>query len=138
MESPKQSIKPPTAYLHCAAVRATAVVAIALSIALATQARAQVTRETPYMGWTTWSLQAHFGSSEATGDAFQNEVNVRANSDAMRSTGLQSHGFEYINIDGDWDYGLMCQCGDPTGWDPYGRPLGDPKRFPSGMGALAA
>ena len=97
-----------------------------------------IVKKRPYMGWSTWSLQAHFGTSEPTGDAFENEVNVKANSDAMRSTGLQAHGFEYINVDGDWDYGLMCQCGDPMGWDAYGRPVGDPQRFPSGMAALAA
>lgn len=97
-----------------------------------------IVKNRPYMGWSTWSLQAHFGSSEPTGDAFENEVNIKANSDAMRRTGLQAHGFEYINVDGDWDYGLMCQCGDPMGWDAYGRPVGDPQRFPSGMAALAA
>lgn len=99
----------------------------------------------PYLGWTTWSMQSKFTSypatpyrGEAAGDGFQNEVNVRANSDAMKSSGLQAHGFRYINIDGDWDNGLLCQCGDPTTWDAYGRPLANSVRFPSGMAALAA
>ncbi len=85
--------------------------------------------ERPFMGWTTWSMQDKFGNypataytGEAAGDGFQNEWNVRANSDAMKSSGLQAHGFSFINIDGDWDNGLLCQCGAPTTWDTYGRP----------------
>lgn len=99
----------------------------------------------PYLGWTTWSMQAKFASypatpyrGEAAGDGFQNEVNVRANSDAMRSSGLQAHGFRYINIDGDWDNGLLCQCGNPVTWDTYGRPVANSVRFPSGMAALVS
>jgi hypothetical protein len=101
----------------------------------------------PYMGWSTWTLQDKFdtypfggntGSGEPYGDGYQNEWNIRAQSDAMKSTGLQAAGFEYINIDGDWDNGQMCQCGVPITWDAYGRPTNDPVRFPSGMAALAA
>jgi len=94
--------------------------------------------EKPYLGWTTWSLQDHFGQDEPTGDAFQNETNVKANSDAMKSLGLTAHGFQYINIDGDWDNGLMCQCGGPTTFDKWGRPIPDATRFPHGMASLAA
>jgi hypothetical protein len=97
------------------------------------------------MGWTTWSQQDKFDNhpatsytGEAAGDGFQNEWNVRANSDAMRSSGLQAHGFKYINIDGDWDNGLLCQCGAPITWDAYGRPVANSVRFPSGMAAIAA
>ena len=106
----------------------------------AANAQAQVNGagDRPYMGWTTWSQQDHFGTSEATGDAFQNEINIKANSDAMRRFGLTAHGFEYINIDGDWDNGLMCQCGGPTTFDKWGRPIADVARFPHGMAQLAA
>lgn len=99
----------------------------------------------PYLGWTTWSMQSKFTSypatpytGEAAGDGFQNEVNIRANSAAMKSSGLQAHGFRYINIDGDWDNGLLCQCGDPITWDAYGRPVANSVRFPSGMAALVS
>lgn len=99
----------------------------------------------PYLGWTTWSMQSKFTSypatpyrGEAAGDGFQNEVNIRANSAAMKSSGLQAHGFLYINIDGDWDNGLLCQCGDPTTWDTYGRPVANSVRFPSGMATLVS
>jgi alpha-galactosidase len=99
----------------------------------------------PYLGWTTWSMQDKFSSypatayrGEAAGDGFQNEINVRANSDAMKSSGLQAHGFRYINIDGDWDNGLLCQCGNPVTWDTYGRPVANSVRFPSGMAALVS
>jgi len=111
---------------------------------LAHPAGAQGVDQTPYMGWTTWSMQDKFDhhpatayKGEAAGDGFQNEWNVRANSDAMRSSGLQAHGFSFINIDGDWDNGLLCQCGPPITWDPYGRPLANATRFPSGMASLA-
>jgi alpha-galactosidase len=103
------------------------------------------TGEKPYMGWTTWSMQAKFGqypatpyTGEAAGDGFQNEWNIRANSEAMKSSGLQAHGFSFINIDGDWDNGLLCQCGDPATWDAYGRPVANVTRFPSGMASMAA
>lgn len=101
----------------------------------------------PYMGWSSWSMQDKFdsypfggnsNSGEAAGDGFQNEWNIRAQSDAMRSSGLQAAGFKYINIDGDWDDGLLCNCGVPVSFDQYGRPVSDPVRFPSGMEALAA
>lgn len=86
------------------------------------------------MGWTTWSQQQH---NYPITDAFQNETNVEANSDAMRNSGLEAHGFSYINIDGDWDNGLMCQCGPPITFDPYGRPMANASRFPHGMKAVA-
>lgn len=112
----------------------------AASLFWAAHASAQLngTGARPYMGWTTWSMQAHVASSEATGDGFQNETNIRANSDAMRESGLTAHGFKYVNIDGDWDNGNLCQCGGPTTFDTWGRPVANVVRFPSGMAALAA
>ncbi len=93
----------------------------------------------PYMGWTTWSQQSYnYPTGSPGGDPFQNETNVDANSDAMLSSGLQAAGFRYINIDGDWDNGLMCQCGPPITFDAYGRPIGNLTRFPHGMAAVAA
>ncbi len=93
----------------------------------------------PYMGWTTWTQQSYnYPAGNPGGDAFQNETNVDANSDAMLTSGLEAHGFRYINIDGDWDNGLMCQCGPPYTWDSYGRPAGNVTRFPHGMAAVAA
>lgn len=89
----------------------------------------------PYMGWTTWTQQSY---NYPAGDAFQNETNVDANSDAMLTSGLQAHGFRFINIDGDWDNGLMCQCGPPITFDAYGRPQANVTRFPHGMAAVAA
>ncbi|MBS0419819.1 MAG: glycoside hydrolase family 27 protein [Proteobacteria bacterium] len=114
--------------------------AVALTLLGVANAHAQVngSGERPYLGWTTWSQQDHFGTSEATGDGFQNEVNVKANSDAMRRFGLTAHGFQYINIDGDWDNGLMCQCGGPATFDEYGRPIANVVRFPHGMANLAS
>jgi hypothetical protein len=102
-------------------------------------AKAQGNWQGPYMGWSTWTQQSYnYPTGNPGGDAFQNETNVDANSDAMLASGLQAHGFRYINIDGDWDNGMICACGPPITWDPYGRPIGNLIRFPHGMAAVAA
>jgi len=79
----------------------------------------------PYMGWTTWNLEA--SKDPQYGLNWLNEANVKAQSDAMHKI-LQPHGYVYINIDSDW----------AGGYDKYGRPTTDLKRFPDGMAGLAA
>ncbi|SPE40187.1 Alpha-galactosidase (fragment) [Candidatus Sulfotelmatobacter sp. SbA7] len=112
-----------------------------LCVLQAATASAQVygAGQKPYMGWTTWSQQSYnYPTGSPGGDPFQNETNVDANADAMVSSGLAAVGFQYINIDGDWDNGMMCACGPPVTWDTYGRPIGNLTRFPNGMAAVAA
>src|ERR1700730_8482542 len=48
----------------------------------------------PYLGWSTFSEQTIVPSSSV-----MNEQNILAQSDAMRSSGLQAHGFRDINLD---------------------------------------
>jgi alpha-galactosidase len=48
---------------------------------------------TPPMGWSTW-YNAHTAISDAE---------VRAQTDAMVSTGLIDHGYSYINLDDGWN-----------------------------------
>src|SRR5882724_11084216 len=62
----------------------------------------------PYLGWSTFSQQTIVPSSTV-----MNEQNILAQSDAMRSSGLGAHGFQYINLDAGWN-------GDG---DEYGRTL---------------
>jgi len=72
---------------------------------------------TPPMGWNSWNKFA----------CDVNEDLIRQTADAMVSTGLKDAGYLYINIDDCW-HGKR---------DSLGFIHPDPKRFPSGMKALA-
>jgi alpha-galactosidase len=72
---------------------------------------------TPPMGWNSWNK---FGCNI-------NEAIVRAQADAMVSSGMRDAGYEYIVIDDCWQ-GQRNAEGDI---EP------DPQRFPSGMRAVA-
>src|ERR1700731_2522249 len=91
--------------------------ALLLAIALLPQpfARAQVNNlgQKPYLGWSTYSQQT-------IANNVMNEQNILAQSDAMRSSGLQAHGFQYINLDAGWSGNA----------DPYGRGLWNTTAFP--------
>jgi hypothetical protein len=67
-----------------------------------------------YFGWSTFSEQT-------INSSFLTQANVAAQSDALASSGLQMHGFQYINIDSGWH----------GGFDGYGRPIPDPTTFPN-------
>lgn len=68
----------------------------------------------PYFGWSTFSEQT-------LNSSFLTQANVAAQSDALASSGLQTHGFRYINIDSGWQ----------GSFDGYGRPIPNPTTFPS-------
>ncbi len=73
--------------------------------------------QTPQMGWSSWNK-------------FQGNINediIKGIADAMVSSGLRDAGYTYINIDDCW-HGQR---------DADGFIQPDPKRFPSGMKALA-
>jgi alpha-galactosidase len=72
---------------------------------------------TPPMGWNSWNK---FGSAV-------NEKLIRQTADAMVSSGMKDAGYEYINIDDTWE-------GER---DRQGFIQVDPRKFPSGMKALA-
>lgn len=84
---------------------------------------------TPYMGWSSWSLT---GSHTGYGKSWLTESSIEAQSDAMHQK-LQSHGYDYINIDAEW----YLQSGSDFAVDPYGRWTPDTTRFPD-IGALSA
>lgn len=81
----------------------------------ATGACAQVNgvAQRPYLGWSSFSQQT-------LDPNFLTQANVVAQSDALRSSGLQAHGFTYINMDSGWH----------GGFDANGRPVPDPGLFP--------
>jgi alpha-galactosidase len=93
------------------------VVALLVAASLLPQTFAQVNHvgEKPYLGWSTYSQQTIVPSSTV-----MNEQNILAQSDAMRSTGLEAHGFQYINLDAGWSGNN----------DQYGRTLWNTTAFP--------
>ncbi|MFC8673344.1 alpha-galactosidase [Streptomyces griseorubiginosus] len=77
----------------------------------------------PAMGWSSWSYVRRTPT----------EAKIKAQADALVSTGLKNHGFVYINLDDFWQ-----KC-DSNGFvvDSYGRWTVDSAKFPSGIKALA-
>ncbi|WP_240702986.1 glycoside hydrolase family 27 protein [Cohnella luojiensis] len=71
----------------------------------------------PLMGWSSFSMQVYTGNNQIISAA-----QIKAQSDAMHAT-LQSHGYEYINIDAGWN-GSM---------DGYGRPIPSTTLYPDGF-----
>ncbi|MET0617312.1 MAG: glycoside hydrolase family 27 protein, partial [Luteibacter sp.] len=81
----------------------------------ATGASAQVNGvgQKPYLGWSSFSEQT-------VNPAFLTQANMLVQSDALASSGLQAHGYTYINLDSGWQ----------GGFDGNGRPTPDPATFP--------
>jgi alpha-galactosidase len=79
---------------------------------------AQVIAPTPPMGWMSWNLMAE--------DV--NENGLKKMADAMVSSGMSDAGYKYIYIDDGWQGGR----------DNQNNMIPDPKKFPSGIKALAA
>jgi hypothetical protein len=67
----------------------------------------------PYLGWSTFSEQTINGS-------FLTQANVQTQSDALKASGIQEHGFRYINIDSGWQ----------GSFDGNGRPIPNTTTFP--------
>jgi len=67
----------------------------------------------PYLGWSTFSEQT-------INSGFLTQANITAQSDALASSGLQAHGFQYINIDSGW----------MSTFDANGRPIPAAPNFP--------
>ena len=61
--------------------------------ALCASAQAQTIAATPPMGWSTWN-HFHHDISDAL---------VRAQADALVSSGMRDAGYVYVNIDGGWE-----------------------------------
>jgi alpha-galactosidase len=74
---------------------------------------------TPPMGWNSWNT---FGYNI-------NEAVVRETAEALISSGLKDHGYNYIVIDDCWSV--------REGRDSNGNLIPDPEKFPNGIKALA-
>ncbi|KOV62263.1 alpha-galactosidase [Streptomyces sp. MMG1121] len=77
----------------------------------------------PAMGWSSWS----FVRRQPT------EATIKAQADALVSSGLARHGFVQVNLDDFWQ-----KC-DGNGFvvDGHGRWSADPAKFPDGIKSLA-
>jgi len=96
------------------------VLGIVLGAAVCSNALAQKAEglaSTPQMGWNSWNKFA----------CNIDERLIRETADAMVKSGLKDAGFQYVNIDDCWQ-------GER---DADGNIQPDPKRFPSGIKALA-
>jgi alpha-galactosidase len=91
----------------------------------------------PYMGWSSWSQESHTFTNNAGdtvgGEAWLTEEQIKTQSDALKSTGLQRHGYRYINIDSGWALSQVNNTDSSSYYDEYGRPLPDLSKFPDGM-----
>src|SRR5580698_907122 len=101
--------------LHRCGRIAAAIAATLLTLAPAALAQVNGLGERPLQGWSTYSQQSIVPSSTV-----MNEQNILAQSDAMRSSGLEAHGFQYINLDAGWSGSS----------DAYGRTLWNTTAFP--------
>ena len=77
----------------------------------------------PAMGWSSWSFVRRW----------PDETKIKAQADAMVSSGLAGHGYVYANLDDFWQ---LC---DSNGFvvDGFGRWVPDPAKFPNGIKAVA-
>ncbi|MFF7971454.1 glycosyl hydrolase family 28 protein [Streptomyces sp. NPDC007905] len=77
----------------------------------------------PAMGWSSWSFVRRWPT----------EAKIKAQANALVSSGLEDHGFVYVNLDDFWQ-----KC-DANGFvvDSYGRWSVDTAKFPGGIKALA-
>jgi alpha-galactosidase len=68
----------------------------------------------PYRGWSSFSEQT-------INSSFLTQANIQTQSDALKASGLQQHGFTYINIDSGWQ----------GSFDGNGRPIPNTTTFPN-------
>src|SRR5258708_18217585 len=97
------------------ALRPLLLILLICSLPCAWKARAQVNGvgQRPYLCWSTFSEQTINGS-------FLTQANMQRESDALKASGLQPHGFNYINIDSGWQ----------GSFDANGRPIPNTTTFP--------
>ncbi|MGP4011611.1 alpha-galactosidase D [Streptomyces sp. 4N124] len=133
MRSSSYSVMPARALRSLCVLALTAGLATTAPAAHAETA-APTLADKPYMGWTSWSMQSSkYPGLNPKGDySYLTEANVIKQADAMAKK-LKSSGYEYINIDAGWwrDWSWKPR------FDEYARQQADPKRFPSGMKAVA-
>jgi len=90
-------------------------IVITVVVAFLPCASAQVNNagQEPYLGWSSFSQQTIQGD-------FLTQANMITQSDALKASGLQEHGFVYINLDSGWQ----------GSFDQSGRPIPNSTTFP--------
>jgi alpha-galactosidase len=90
-------------------------IVITVVVAFLPCASAQVNNagQEPYLGWSSFSQQTIQGD-------FLTQANMITQSDALKASGLQEHGFVYINLDSGWQ----------SSFDQNGRPIPNNTTFP--------
>src|SRR5579875_2297104 len=73
---------------------------------------------TPALGWSSWSFLRHDPTA----------ANIEAQARAMKSSGLASVGYQYVNID---DFWYLCPGSQGPDVDQYGRWAINTSTFPS-------
>ncbi|MGW7257560.1 alpha-galactosidase D [Streptomyces sp. NPDC054834] len=133
MRSSSYSVMPARA-LRATVVLALAVGAVTVAPAAHAGTAAPAPAVKPYMGWSSWSMQSSkYPGLNPDGDySYLTEANVTKQTDALAAK-LKKYGYEYVNIDAGW---WRDNSWKPE-FDQYGRQKADPKRFPSGMKAVA-
>jgi hypothetical protein len=92
-----------------------------LSTALAALAETNEASPSPAMGWSSWSFIR----------TLPTEASIEAQALALHNSGLQSHGFIYVNVDAFYTLDAS------TSVDAYGRWAVNSNYFPHGMSAVA-
>ena len=84
--------------------------------------------QTPYMGWSSWSLEStnYPGVNPTGGASWLTEQHLLQQADVLASK-LKPYGYDYFNIDAGWS----------NGFDSYGRPIANPTTFPDGIAYIA-
>ena len=94
---------------------------ITVVVAFLPCASAQVNNagQKPYLGWSSFSQQTIQSN-------FLTQANMITQSDALKASGLQDHGFVYINLDSGWQ----------GSFDQNGRPIPNNTTFPDIKGMV--
>ncbi len=119
---PARPMRPLTAGLAALAALAAAALTVVATPPQSADAEINGLAARPYMGWSSWSLEAT--TRPGYGRAWFNEQHVLEQADVMADK-LASHGYQYINLDSGW------HSYDVT--DAYGRPVANTTTFPDGM-----
>jgi hypothetical protein len=93
---------------------ATALLTVCVLAVLPAKAQVNGEGQRPYFGWSSYSEQT-------INRSFLTQANIQAQSDALHLSGLQNHGFQYINIDSGWH----------GSFDSNGRPIPNTTTFPN-------
>ena len=72
---------------------------------------------TPALGWSSWSFVRHDPTAAV----------IEAQAKAMKTSGLEAEGYQYVNVD---DFWYQCPGSQGPNVDEYGRWVTDPTEFP--------